>query len=70
MARQLTPLGIVVVSVSKWILIPLLVGLIGYKLIGPLIGSGQSPQKTDQAKRERSQSASGKKFQSVRDNSN
>lgn len=70
MARQLTPLGIVVVSVSKWILIPLLVGLIGYKLIGSMIGSGQSPQKTDQAKQERSQSASGKKFQSVRDNSN
>ncbi len=67
MARQLTPLGIVVVNVGKWVLIPLIVGLIGYKLIGPLIG-GSAPEKSSVSKqRSTEMSAPGKKFQSVRE---
>ena len=66
MARQLTPLGVVVVSIFKWICIPLLVAVIGYTLIAPRIGSETA--KPDQPKQPKPHlSAQGKKFQSVRE---
>jgi hypothetical protein len=67
MARQLTPLGHVVVGTAKWILIPLVAGLVGYKIIGPLIG-GPAQSKPTSAKNNPQLSPQGKKFQSVREN--
>ena len=67
MARQLTPFGKVVVMTTKWVLIPLLIGLIGYKLIGPNIRGAKPDPKAVAAKPIAPQSEAEKKFQSVRD---
>ena len=64
MARQLTPLGKAVVTILKWVAIPLLVAFIGYSL-GPLIlPSGTKAKVKDEQKNP--QSKQGKQFQSVR----
>ena len=67
MARQLTPFGKVVVMTTKWLIIPILVGLIGYKLIGPNIRGAKSDPKSQSSNPIEPQSPSEKKFQSVRE---
>jgi branched-subunit amino acid transport protein len=70
MARQLTPLGIVVVSILKWVAIPLLAALIGYKLIGPNLGSAPAKSPEQKKASTSAKSPDGKKFQSVREGEN
>ena len=54
--------------IGKWILLPLLLALVGYKLIGPMIASPPSDNKKWPApKRTVPQSEKGRKFQSVRE---
>ena len=67
MARQLTPLGIAVIGTAKWVVLPLVLALIGYILIGPNIGS-KTETKPAAAKRSSELSKQGQKFQSVREN--
>ncbi len=69
MAVELTPLGKVVVGTFKWVLVPLVVGGIGLKCVGPNIGG--SIKKTDDPKTPKIQappeSEHGKKFMQVRE---
>lgn len=68
MAVVLTPLGKAVVGTTKWILVPLAIGFIGYKFIGPSIGASDKPKPSAaKAKRNLPISENGKAFREVRD---
>jgi hypothetical protein len=65
MARQLTPLGHIVIGTAKWVMIPLAVGYIGYAIIGPRLGGPEIKKVVKPPKP--SLSGPGKQFQSVRE---
>lgn len=67
MAVQLTPLGKLVVGTFKWVVVPLFVAFIGFKLIGPRIGAGAPAPTPSKPKIVAPKSENGKKFQEVRE---
>ena len=67
MARQLTPFGKVVMLTLKWLIIPLAVALIGFKIFGPMIAGPRPEAKAAAQKRTVPLSKAGEKFQSVRE---
>jgi hypothetical protein len=71
MAVVLTPLGKAVVGISKWLVVPVIVGYIGYAFIGPRIGA-KDPKDDSAAKaraaKQNPKSERGKEFQDIRTN--
>ncbi len=69
MAVELTPFGKVVVGTIKWIVIPVAVGFIGMKFIGPNIGGAPSltPRKEHKSSLAPPSSEHARKFQQIRE---
>lgn len=72
MAVVLTPLGKAVVGIGKWVVVPVIVGYIGYTFIGPRIGAKDAKEDAAAAKarklKQSPKSERGREFQNIRTN--